>query len=589
MKRRGRRRLKKSKAVFFAIALLLVLLLLVAFYANRRGSTYDYDLIVVGSDPEGIAAAISGARNGLSVLLVDRRSQVGGLLTQGWLSTLDMNYDPAGNLLTQGIFLEFFQQLEGISFDINTAGRVLERMLAKEDNITLSLDQKMNGVLREKEEVAAIILEGGKRVTAPCFIDATQDADLAALAGAGFTLGMEDLGSKRRQAVTLVLGVGGVDWGQLIGALPHDPSGQSGAFGTSAWGFLEEMRGYRPLDPQIRSRGLNIGLQNNGDLLINAMHIFDVDALDAASRELALERGQKEAKFLIRYMRQNLPGFGRAYLVATAPELYVRETRHLVGLYRLTIDDLLEHRDFWDKIALGSYPVDIQATAMDDWGAVIGNPAIYSIPFRCLVPEGLSNLLVVGRGASYDSLAHGSTRVVPVGMAVGEAAGVAAALSLEEKVNFLELSENESQIGALQGRLKKQGAYLEDFEFPYALQGHPLYPLIKELRSYGLVTGRYDNNYRLDEPIQLRDISLVVGGYLERVLGNRFQAENLSDEQSEATLGDLLWFLEGIKGADLEALGLDALLEEHGFGRNKTLSRGKTFAFLLEFLQRLGE
>ena len=220
---------------------------------------------------------------------------------------------------------------------------------------------------------------------------------------------------------------------------------------------------------------------------------------------------------------------------------------------------------------------------------MVGNPAIYSIPLRCLVPEGLTNLLVAGRAASYDSLAHGSARVVPVGMVVGEAAGAAAALSLEKKVNFHELSESKELVASLQERLKKQGAYLKDFEYPHALEGHPLYPVIRELRSYGLVTGRYDNNYRLDEPAWLRDISMIVDGYLERVLHNRFQARNLSQEENEAVLEDLLWFLEGIEGVDPKTLGLDELLVKYKFYRGKILLRGETFSFLLEFLQRLGE
>ena len=200
------------------------------------------------------------------------------------------------------------------------------------------------GGFAEKGPGYAIILESGERITARVL-----SMPLRCRSGCHgwcqFTFGMEDLGRKR-QAVTLVLEVGGVDWEELTGPLPMI-HGHSGAYGTSAWGFLEEMRGYRSFDPQIRSRGLNMGLQNSGNVLINAMHIFDVDALDAGSRERAMERGQKEAEFLVRYMRQNLPGFKRAFLAATAQELYVRETRHLRGLYRLTIDDL------WNTAILG--------------------------------------------------------------------------------------------------------------------------------------------------------------------------------------------------------------------------------------------
>lgn len=587
---RKTRRYKRLKRVL--LLLLLVLLASMAVMSCLRSERLygvDYDLVVVGSDPEGVAAAVSAARNGLNVLLLDRREELGGLLTRGWLNTLDMNYDPRGNLLTRGIFLEFFRRLEGISFDVNTARGVLEELVNQEENLQLLLGREVTAVRVKGRQVLALVLDDGQRLRAHRFIDATQDGEIAFLAGARFTLGMEDLSLKKSQAVTLILEVGGVNWEKVVKALtsPGQAASHEGAYGTTAWGFLEEMRAYTPLDAQIRSRGLNIGLQNNGHVLVNAMHIFGVDGLDAASRQKAMERGHREAEFLVRYMRRQLPGFEGAFLAATAPELYVRETRHLQGLYRLTIDDVLEHRDFWDKVALASYPVDIQATGMEDWGRVMGNPAIYSIPFRCLVPGELTNLLVAGRSASYDSLAFGSARVVPVGMVTGEAAGIAAALSLERKVNFHKMSAQRELIAALQQRIVEQGGYLRDFTVPYALQGDPLYPVVRELRSLGLVTGRYDNDYRLQEAVELRDISQVVEGYLRQVFRGRCQARHTSEERREARVEDLLWVLEGINGIDPEALGLEELLGDYNFYRGKPLLRGETFAFLLDFLQRI--
>ncbi|MDO9533919.1 MAG: FAD-dependent oxidoreductase [Bacillota bacterium] len=585
---RQTRRFRRIKLLMVAVLIVLLLSGFTVFLIEHFGSG-DYDLVVIGSDPEGVAAAVSAARNGISVLLVDSRDELGGLLTLGWLNTLDMNYDPQGSMLTRGIFLEFFNQVEGISFDVNTARRVLEEMVDGEDNLDLLLGREVTGVQVGKKEVTSIVLDDGKRIRAPRFIDATQDAQIAYMAGADFTLGMEDIGIDRNQTVTLVMELGGVDWEKVVKTLSStdEPSSYSGAYGTTAWGFLEEMRGYKPLDPEIRSRGLNIGLQNNGNILINAMHIFGVTPLDPVSRQEGMERGKREAEFLVRYMRQHLPGFERAFLAATAPELYVRESRHLLGLYRLTVDDLLEHRDFWDKIALASYPVDMQATSMADWGRVMGNPAVYSIPFRCLVPGELTNLLVVGRSASYDSLAHGSARVVPVGMVAAEAAGAAAALSLEKKVDFHKLSEKPELIAVLQERLINQGANLKDFDVPHSMEGHPLYPVVRELRFWGLVTGRYDNDYRLEQPIELRDISQVVEGYLEQVLKGPCRAHNLSDKRQEAQVDDLLWVLDGISEVDLDTLGVHELLLDYNFYQGRQLLRGETFAFLLEFLEKL--
>ena len=102
--------------------------------------------------------------------------------------------------------------------------------------------------------------------------------------------------------------------------------------------------------------------------------------------------------------------------------------------------------------------------------------------------------------------------------------------------------------------------------------------MIRELRAYGLVTGRYDNDYRLEEPACLRDISLVIDGYLERALQYKFRARNLSQEQREAAVEDLLWFLEGIEGADPGALGLDELLVKYSSIREEPT--GETFLLL---------
>jgi hypothetical protein len=129
----------------------------------------------------------------------------------------------------------------------------------------------------------------------------------------------------------------------------------------------------------------------------------------------------------------------------------------------------------------------------------------------------MDNLLVVGRSASYDSLPHGSTRVVPVGMAVGEAAGVAAAYSLENNINFRDMSASGEAIHSLQESLKEQGAYLVKYDPPRpAVMEHWAYPGVKVMRELGLAAGGYTNDYRLDASIQYWDADYMLGRVLER-------------------------------------------------------------------------
>jgi hypothetical protein len=494
------------------------------------GNLVKYDVIVIGTDPEGIAAALSSSRNGMTTLLVDHRSKLGGLMTVGGLNTIDMNYSPGGELLTKGIFEEFFKQIEGDSFVIATAEKVFREMVEREPDLIVKLKTPVLEPVMEGNTIIGVkVLEKGKKkiYRGKRVIDATQDGDMAALAGVPFSIGKEDAGiEKTFQTVTLVFELGNSKWGNLIKALNEDGDPHTGGTVRSAWGYGEIMRAYPAKDEKIRFRGLNIGRQVDNRVLINAMHIFDVNPLDKESIKQGLERGRAELPHVVAYLRENIPGFENVYLHKSMDELYIRETRHIYGEYRLSINDLLENVDFWDKIGIGSYPVDIQATSVNYPGLIIGNPAAYSIPFRSLVPLGVENLLVVSRAASYDSLAHGSTRVIPVGMTAGEAAGVASGYSIKNNMTFREITKSREAINEIQIRLKNQGAFLEDFYYPHAAEGHWAIKGIRYVRSKGFGVGGYDNNYRFDEPLNHRQLESLLNIVLLRTLGKEHPAAN---------------------------------------------------------------
>lgn len=492
-------------------ALTLIFLFFLSFSAAANTQHYEVDLIVVGSDPEGIAAAVAGARQGLETVLICSKERVGGLFTRGGLNTLDMNYGPDNELLSRGIFQEFFEEIDGSSFDVATAEDVfLELLQNAEVSLILNsreikplLGPSTNRLISDHRVLGISYTHEEKQyeVTAPSIIDATPDAEIAYAAGADFSLGMEDFGGPSQgMGATLIFGVKGIDWEKATRAILNARRPNTGYDDRSIWGFWPEMQEYQPRDPAISFRGLNIGRQNDDSVLINAMYIFNFDHLCPEERVQAIERGRKELDTLIPFLQKNIPGFDRASLSFVADELYIRETRHLQGIYRLTIDDVLEHRDFWDKIALGSYPVDIQDMSLQARGFVLGDPEIYSIPFRCLVPERVEGILVASRSASYDSLPHGSARVVPLGMNVGEAAGVASALRQDfGDVPWQELARETQFVVKLQRELLEQGAYLPYFNVPYTLQDHWAYKEISLIRSLGLIAAGYDNNYRLEE------------------------------------------------------------------------------------------
>lgn len=484
----------------------------------------EYDVIVVGTDPEGIAAAVSSARNGLKTLLVDGndREILGGLMTLGWLNTIDLNYDvdnkallPGARhgVLNEGIFSEWYEMVEGDSFDVTTAANAFNKLVKEEENIDLVLmTQAIEPVMAEGAEDPAIIegvritnADGTQQtVTAKAVIDATQDGDIGYAAGVPFTLGREDLGDTVSQmAVTLVFSLTNADeefWQAITKRLADLNDPNYGTTKMSAWGF-NEMQEYPPQNPErLRMRGLNIGRQNDETILINALQIFGVDPYDPQSKAEAIEIAKAELPHVLAYMQELYPEFANLKLGETAPELYVRESRHMKGMYRLTILDLLENKDHWDRIGFGSYPVDIQRTSPSDYGAVVMKPIKYAIPFRSIVPQSVDNLLVVGKASSYDTLPHGSARVIPTGMATAESAGAAVKIAMDEEMTFREMAESKETIKKLQDLINSKGMNVQPYTpkiQPY--MEHPAYPGLKVAVYLGMATGGYDNNFHLDD------------------------------------------------------------------------------------------
>ncbi len=475
-----------------------------------------YDAIVVGTDPEGIAAAVSAARNGLRTLLLESRERqvLGGLMTVGWLNSIDMNWDrmsapfPDGDqdYFNKGIFKEWYDRTEGHSFDVTTAADAFHRLVRAEPNIDLYMHASAVEPIVNHDAagpavtgVTVTTADGLRRqVSARAVIDATQDADIAAAAGVSFTIGREDLGDPQsRMAVTAVFrlkNVGDRDWDRIAQRLNGDGDSDTGISKWSAWGYGKEMKDYEPLNQEhAKMRGLNIGRQQDGTLLINALQIFGIDGLDPLSRQEGLDIAAKEIPHVVQYLKK-FKEFRHAELDAVAPELYVRETRHMNGLYRLNVIDLLENRDQWDRIAFGSYPADIQRTSPTDDGAIVVHPTKYAIPFRSIVPSSVDGLLVVGRSAGYDTLAHGSARVIPVGMAEGQAAGAAAKLAIDHETTFRELAATRPLIAELQRRLNEQGMDLRPYTpEPLRFMSHPAYDGFKAAVYMGLAFGGYRN------------------------------------------------------------------------------------------------
>ncbi|MEC9488295.1 MAG: FAD-dependent oxidoreductase [Halanaerobium sp.] len=504
------------------LAITLLVLMSASFFIpavgasdTRTGKTLadEYDLIVVGGEPEGIAAAVSAARSGLQTLLVVKRDGLGGLFTEAMLNYLDIPYGINNRLASRGIFQEWHQMVGGrTAFSILKARQAFSRLVTAEENLTLSLETKVNRIIMSINDnsLQGLVLEKGPgrhTVWAERFIDATQDADLAVMTGVPYFIGGEDIGlAGERMAATLVIHLTNIDWGKieevarssLFGAASYQKPGLENPVTQVFWGFGKLVGLYEPVQEDTRLRGLNIARVGN-DCYINGLQIFGVDGLSEVSRQGAIEKGKQEARHILDFLQKNFPGFSQAEIASFPTELYIRETRHILAEYQLPLSDLWENKDHRDGIALGAYPVDIQARSKNDYGYVLCDPIQYAIPFRSLIPLKVNGLLVVGRSAGYSSLAAGSTRIVATGMATGEAAGVAAAISIRQGLSFREMAWQEETLAELRTRLQEQGAALEHFQLGYPYQGEWYYPALRKLLNYGLVCGGYRNDLQVDQ------------------------------------------------------------------------------------------
>jgi len=514
----------------------------VNFFHDLLYDSNEYDIIVVSTEPEGITAAVSASRMGAKVLLLGNEDTPGGLLVHGMLNTLDMNYDDNGVLLTQGIFKEFYSAIGNTeSFDIKRAEKFFTNLINNELTITYKNNQKNITPILNKNKIIGVTVNGEQEKNeyyAKIIIDATPDGEICYLSGVPYYAGMEDINiTDSYMAVTLVFCVSGVDWHELAQDVTtyRNETGDTvaGINESSAWAFGKWCYDkYTPIFDNMKLRGLNVGKQDDGTILINALQILGVNGLDKESVESAKNYGKKEVENVIEYLRKILPSFHDAELLGTADELYIRETRHIKGEYTLKATELLEGVVFDDKISSGSYPIDIQSTSVSDNGFVIGVPDVYTIPYRCIVPQEIDNLYIIGKAASYSSVAAGSLRVVPVGMAVGESAGIAAVYAIKENIAPREVINDNEKVAEIQNLIIGQGGYLAEYKEPQKIAETNYYNTLKELINLGVLGGGYDNNFKLDEEATTAEFCRIIRAAMQR-LGKEADYTEINEKLEE--------------------------------------------------------
>jgi hypothetical protein len=304
-------------------------------------------------------------------------------------------------------------------------------------------------VIRNDGKLSAIVAvdkNGLRAIEADMFIDCSGDGDLAAKSSVPYVIGD---GQGNMQPVTTIFRVSNVCTEKTRRYVEEHPDD----FMFIKLAEKARQAGDFPIN---RRRAIIFETLHPGQWMVNATRIQGFDGSDADQKSLAEVEGRKQVEIAFAYLRKYVPGFENAVLMDSAAEAGVRESRHILGEYTLTGDDIMQGRHFDDCIAVSGFPMDIHDhTGRADQFVQPENAPYYEIPYRCLVPRGIKNLLVAGRSVSADHQAAGAIRVMPTCFAMGQAAGIAASLAITEGV-----MPRDIPIAGLRRRLLDAGACL---------------------------------------------------------------------------------------------------------------------------------
>ncbi len=455
----------------------------------------SYDIVVLGAGPGGLAASLAAARNGAKVLLVDKNGYLGGNMTLGLplLGYLDKD----GRTVVRGIAQEFIDDLRAYKTPYGVAASshlpcpmhnsvtLYDHEIFKfvafrkvlDAGIEVLLHTELRSVNVDSRQLKSIELSGkGWRieVEAKVFIDATGDGDMAYLAGATYEKGQKGTGVL--QPPTLMFNVRGVDIDKTIDfvaedpeQMAHCPETECGA-GFDADFFRKNpnhvMVGLRKLFMQLKAEGklpidrdtlIYIKSLLPGEIHLNCTRHLGTDGSDVFSLTNAEIEGYLQIEKFVETLRQYVPGFENCYISNIYPSMGIRESRRFKGVRELTEEEVVRGDIDEETIGLGSYIIDIHMG--DGSGTIVKKIPPYGLPYGMTVSGEIEGLMFAGRCASMDAVVMSSARVMPILMAMGEGAGVGAALAVKYGI-----SPRDVDVQEIRAILRASGALLEPIE-----------------------------------------------------------------------------------------------------------------------------
>ncbi len=456
----------------------------------------EFDVIVVGGGPSGFMAATASARLGARTLLVERYGFLGGMPTSACIGPISP-FHFGDEQVIAGIPQQFIDRMVAAGGSTGHAkttdprghgtyvcfyDRQLYKWVAlqmvREAGAEVLLHTFVTGAVVEDGAVRGIVVtnkSGQSKIRAKVVIDASGDGDVAVAAGAQYVLGRK--GDGLLQPVTLMFEMSGVDTPALKRYMDEHPedfwrmseivpmrefSPQLESIHFCGQGFVSAVK-------QAQAEGtLALGRDSvlfwttvrRGVIHFNSTRIAGINGADAADLTRAELEGRAQVASLSKFLTTHIESFKNAWVSDTGVQVGVRESRHIVGEYVLSEADVAEGRKFDDVVARGYFPIDIhnpkpKADAVRDGGVWIDLVDSYDIPYRCLVPSDVDGLLMAGRAISASHEAHASFRTQGGVMAIGHAAGAAAALAVRENV-----APRKIPLPELQRLLENEGASL---------------------------------------------------------------------------------------------------------------------------------
>jgi hypothetical protein len=427
----------------------------------------EYDIVVLGGGPAGIAAAVAAARAGRRTLLIERYGFLGGMGTAAGVTNfcgLHANVHGAMHRVVQGVASDLLARIDRLG-GLNAPHLILGKIFAQAYDTAaykIAADDLLGAhkvdilfhalgagvVMHDEARIHVLLVEtkaGRQAIRADIFIDCSGDGDLAAWAGAPFEVGDRE---GHMLYPSMMFRLNGVDPEKAGEAWKTIPALMEKAEAAGTHTFPRKAAIVRPQRSGIEWRVNFTQLARADGSAINGIEPDDLTRGEIEGRRQAVEA--------FAFLR-TVPGFEKSYIVDLPPQLGIRETRRVVGGYQLSGEDVLGCASFEDSIGVNGWPIEahVAGDVIFTFPPIPESRGFNELPYRMLVPKGVDNLLVAGRCASMTHEGQSAARVSGACFAMGEAAGSAAALALSGNTRPRDIA-----IGTLQQALRQQGAFV---------------------------------------------------------------------------------------------------------------------------------